>query len=80
MIPIIGSNGIKQTANIKTTSYVENLVGRKMFRIYDKRLFKKLMFELETDSSIEIFLGYMLGYVDCIKVYEVDRVDGDTEF
>ena len=80
LVPITGSNGIKQTANIKTTSYVENLVGKKVFRIYDKRVFKKLMFELERDPSIEIFLGYLLGYVDCIKVYEVDRVDGDTDF
>ena len=63
LVPITGSNGIKQTANIKTTSYVENLVGKKVFRIYDKRVFKKLMFELERDPSIEIFLGYLLGYV-----------------
>ena len=80
LVPITDSNGIKQTANIKTTSYVENLVGRKVFRIYDKRLFKNLMFDLGRDSSIEIFLGYMLNYVDCTKVYEVDRVDGDTDF
>ena len=80
LVPITGSNGIKQTANIKTTSYVENLVGKKVFRIYDKRVFKKLMFELERDASIQVFLGYLLGYVDCIRVYEVDRVDGDTDF
>ena len=39
-----------------------------------------MMFDLERDPSIEVFLGYLLGYIDCVKVYEVDRVDGDSDF
>ena len=81
LVPVYGgSEDIKRTANIKTTSYVENLVGRKVFNIYDKRLFLKLLLDLQRDPSIFEYLGYQLPYVACIKVYEVDRVDGDTDF
>ena len=81
LVPVYGgSEDMKRTANIKTTSYVENLVGRKVFKVYDKRLFVKLLLDLRRDPSIQEYLGYKLPYVDCIKVYEVDRVDGDTDF
>ena len=79
LVPLFIGESIRHTANVNTTSCVENLVARKVFGNYDKRLFIKLLLDLQRDPSILGVIGFVIDYIDCIKVYEVDRVDGDSD-
>ena len=71
-----------KTANVKATKYVEDLVGKRVFR-YDKETkntFKKSMDTLKTDPVLEDDLYHTAQYMECIQIKSLERVDGDTDF
>ena len=70
------------TANVHTTPWLEQLVGKRIFKDERKqtRTFYKLKFLLLTDDSFKAELGYAVDYIDCIKVNYVERVDNADDF
>ena len=71
-----------KTANVKATKYIDDLVGKRIFR-YEKDTkitFEKLMGTLKTDPDMEDDLHHIGGYIQCIKLSSVERVDKNTDF
>lgn len=62
-------------ATIQTTDYIKDLSDETKVRY----LFKKLM-KIMSDPDMEDTLPFVQSYIVCIKVKDVDRVDGDTDF
>ena len=71
-----------KSANVTSTRYIEDLVGKRIFR-YDKETkntFTKLMDTLNTDPVLEDDLFHTEQYMECIQIKSLERVDGDTDF
>ena len=70
------------TANVNTTPWVEQLVGKRIFRDErkDVRTFWRLKLLLMTDDSFKVDVGYAEGYIACIKVNYAERVDKADDF
>ena len=70
------------TANVYTTPWVEQLVGKRIFKDERKqtKTFYRLKFLLLTDDSFEAEAGYTKDYIDCIKVNYAERVDNADDF
>ena len=73
---------MRQRATIQTIDYTEDLSGRRVFQYEtkDRYVFKKLMKTTMSDPDIEETLHFVQSHIVCIKVDDVDRVDGDTDF
>ena len=71
-----------KTATIQTTDYIEDLSGRRVFQYEtkDRYVFKKLLKTIMSDPDMEDTLRFVHSYIVCIKVKDVDRVDGATDF
>ena len=56
--------------------------GRRVFQYEtkDRYIFKKLMKTIMSDPDMEETLRFVHSYIVCIKVKDVDSVDGDTDF
>ena len=71
-----------KSANVKATKYIEDLVGKRIFR-YEKETkatFNKLMGTLNTDPVLEDDLYHTAQYMECIQIKSLEKVDGDTDF
>ena len=70
------------TANVHTTPWVEQLVGKRSFRDERKqtKTFHRLKLLLMTDDSFKADVGYAEGYIACIKVNYAERVDKADDF
>ena len=73
---------VPQTVSVITTSYVENLIRKRIFKFdkEDRFLFRKLMKTVLTDRDVEETLNFVDDYIDCMQVLDVDRVDGSSNF
>ena len=63
-------------------SYIEDLAGKRIFRCEKdtKDTYKKLLETLKTDPVLEDDLHQIEGYIECIKLLSVERVDEETDF
>ena len=80
--PLINFWKEPKSANVKATRYIEDLVGKRIFR-YEKEtknIFKKLMDTFNTDPVLEDDLFHTEQYMECIQIKSLERVDGDTDF
>ena len=68
-----------KSANVKSTRYIEDLVGKQIFK-ETKNIFKKLLDTLNTDPALEDDLYHTEQYMECIQIKSLERVDGDTDF
>ena len=70
------------TANVHTTPWVEQLVGKRIFRDERKqaKTFYRLKNLLMTDDTFKAEVGYAEGYIACIKVNYTERVDNADDF
>ena len=71
------------TANVHTTPWVEQLVGKRIFRDERKqtKAFHRLKLLLMTDDNFKAEVGYAEGYIACIKVINyTERVDNANYF
>ena len=68
-------------ATMQTTDYIEDLSGRRVFQYEtkDRYVFKKLMKTIMSDPDMEEALRFVHSYIVCIKVKDVDRINGDTD-
>ena len=65
-----------KSANVKSTRYIEDLVGKRIFR-YEKEtknIFKKLMGAFNTDPVLEDDLFHTEQYMECIQIKSLERV------
>ena len=70
------------TANVHTTPWVEQLVGKRIFRDQRKqtKTFHRLKSLLMTDDNFKAEVGYAEGYIACVKVNYTERVDNADAF
>ena len=68
-------------ATMQTTDYIEDLSGRRVFQYEtkDRYVFKKLIKTIMSDPDMEEALRFVHSYIVCIKVKDVDRINGDTD-
>ena len=80
--PLIPTWYETKRATIQTTDYIEDLSGRRVFQYEtkDRYVFKKFLKTIMSDPDMEETLRFVHSYIVCIKVKDVDRVDGDTDF
>ena len=71
-----------KTLNVKSTSYIEDIVRKRVFRTErdTARLFFKLYNTLQPDREAYDELEFHKDYIDCIKLLSVERVDDDVNF
>ena len=71
-----------KTANVKATKYIQELVGKRIFKCEKdtKNIFNKLMDTFNTDPALEDDLYHIKQYVQCIQIKSLEKVDGDTDF
>ena len=73
------TNPAVRTANIKSNTFVEGLVKRKITSDFDKHVFKKVMMVMRTDKN---FVSQMqsLEYADAIRLEKVELIEHDGDY
>ena len=66
-------------AGVKTGRWIEELVKKRIFRLYDKNLFKKVIKTLAQDDDIARHYKTMKHYIDAVVIYDADTVEGDIK-
>ena len=71
-----------KTFNVKSSTYIEDLVKKRIFRTEKDtaKVFFKLYETLQTDRDAYDELEFHKSYIDCIKLLSVERVDEETDF
>ena len=66
-------------AGVKTGRWIEELIKKRIFRLRDKNLFKKVIKTLAQDDNIAEYYRQKKQYIDAAVIYEADTVEGDIK-
>ena len=73
------TNPAVRTANIKSNTFIEEIVKRKITSQFDKDLFRKTLMVMRTDASFKDTLG-VVEYIDAIRIEKAELVEHDGDY